>query len=272
MTEPAGAVRFAFGRNWAAFARELAPAAIDQAVAGLRRLLPEDALAGKDVLDIGCGSGLHALAALRLGAASVTAIDIDAEAVATARELLARHAPGSRWSVLQRSVFAIDDLPRFPVVYSWGVLHHTGAMRRAIRCAADRVAPGGLFVVALYRRTPLCPLWRLEKRLYVAAPPALRRLIEATYITAFRAALALRGRSFRAHVEGYVAHRGMNWYTDLRDWLGGYPYESIAAEEMLALAAALGLAEVRRFCRPPGLGLFGSGCDEYVFARPAAPD
>jgi 2-polyprenyl-6-hydroxyphenyl methylase/3-demethylubiquinone-9 3-methyltransferase len=262
------AAQFEFGRNWSEFAQGLRPEAVEQAVAGLRRLAPDGALAGRDVLDIGCGSGLHAVAALRLGAASVTAIDLDPESVATAARVLARYAPGAAWSVSQRSVFAIGDLPRFPVVYSWGVLHHTGDMRRAIRCAADRVAPGGLLIVALYRRTPLCGLWRIEKRLYVAAPQPVRRAIETLYTAAFRAAMALRGRSFRAYVEGYVANRGMDWMTDVRDWLGGYPYESISEAEMLAFAGELGLAPVRRFCHRPGIGLFGTGCDEYVFARP----
>ncbi len=257
--------QFEFGRNWADFAERLSPAAVEQAVAGLQRLVPDGELAGKEVLDIGCGSGLHAVAALRLGAARVTAIDVDAEAVATAERVLARYAPGAAWSVSQRSVFAIEDLPRFPIVYSWGVLHHTGDMRRAIRCAAARVTPGGMLIVALYRRTPLCGLWRIEKRLYVAAPTPVRRLIELAYTTAFRAAMALRGRSFRAYVDGYIANRGMHWLTDVRDWLGGYPYESISEAEMLALAAELGLAPVRRFCRRPGIGLFGTGCDEYVF-------
>jgi 2-polyprenyl-6-hydroxyphenyl methylase/3-demethylubiquinone-9 3-methyltransferase len=262
-------VQFEFGRNWADFAEHLSPAAVEQAVTGLQRLVPDGALAGKEVLDIGCGSGLHAVAALRLGAARVTAIDLDPDSVATAQRVLGRYAPGAAWSVSQRSVFAIEDLPRFPVVYSWGVLHHTGDMRRAIRCAADRVAPGGLLIIALYRRTPLCGLWRIEKRLYVAAPKPVRRLIEAAYTTAFRAAMALRGRSFRAYVDGYVANRGMNWMTDVRDWLGGYPYESISEADMLAFAAELGLTPVRRFCHRPGIGLFGTGCDEYVFARPA---
>ena len=261
------AAQFEFGRNWADFARQLRPEAVEQAVARLERLATDGALVGKDVFDIGCGSGLHAVAALRLGAASVTAIDLDPDSVATAARVLERHAPGAAWSVSQRSVFAIEELPRFPVVYSWGVLHHTGDMRRAIRCAADRVAPGGMLIIALYRRTPLCGLWRIEKRLYVAAPEPVRRLIETLYAAAFRAAMALRGRSFRAYVEGYVANRGMDWMTDVRDWLGGYPYESISEPDMLALAAELGLTPVRRFCHPPGIGLFGTGCDEYVFAR-----
>lgn len=123
---------YEFGENWNEFARELPQGAIEQAVAGLERLAPDNELAGKDVLDIGCGSGLHALAALRLGAASVTAIDIDQTSVRTAREILGRHAPEGSWSASVRSVFDLDDFPRYPIVYSWGVLHHTGGDRKSV--------------------------------------------------------------------------------------------------------------------------------------------
>jgi SAM-dependent methyltransferase len=261
---------YEFGRNWAEFARSMSPEAINQARLGFERLAPRDEIEGRDVLDIGCGSGLHALAALLLGARSVTAIDLDPNSVETTHAMLSAHAPrGARWTTEQRSVFDLGPLPQFDAVYSWGVLHHTGAMARAMDCAVARVAPGGRIYLALYRKTPLCPLWRVEKRFYTAAPGWARRMLDSAYRTAFRAGLAARGRSFRAYVDEYVKHRGMRWETDVKDWLGGYPYESISEAEALAWGAAHGLTAARRFCRAPGLGLFGTGCDEYAFARPA---
>src|SRR6185503_6100723 len=68
--------RFAFGENWASFAETITEQRIQAAIAGLRRLFPNGELAGKAFLDIGCGSGLSMLAALRLGASRVTGIDI----------------------------------------------------------------------------------------------------------------------------------------------------------------------------------------------------
>ncbi|MCA3275110.1 MAG: class I SAM-dependent methyltransferase [Methylobacterium sp.] len=129
------------------------------------------------MLDIGCGSGLHSLAALRLGAARVHAIDLDRLSVETTRDLLGRYAAGEAWTVEELSVFDMAGLPQYDIVYSWGVLHHTGAMRRAIGEAAARVAPGGLLCLALYRRTPFCGLWRIEKRLYCASPAPVQRLL-----------------------------------------------------------------------------------------------
>ncbi|MCA3421657.1 MAG: class I SAM-dependent methyltransferase [Roseomonas sp.] len=260
-------LRYEFGKNWSDFASRLPERAIEEAVAGMARLLPREEVRGRTVLDIGCGSGLHSLAALRLGAARVHAIDLDRFSVETARDLLGRHAAGEAWTVEERSVFDMSGLPQYDIVYSWGVLHHTGAMRRAIGEAVARVVPGGLLCLALYRRTPFCAIWRIEKRLYCASPAPVRRLLEAGYVLALRARLAQRGQNFQQHVANYVSARGMDWMTDVRDWLGGYPYESISEEEMMALGAGLSLEAVRRFCQTPGIGVLGSGCDEYVFRR-----
>jgi len=258
---------YEFGLNWKGFEAQLSDAAVERAVTAFGRLFEAEEVAGKRVLDIGCGSGLHSLAALRLGAASVTAIDIDENSVETARRLLGRLAPGGPWTVERRSVFDSGDMPRFDIVYSWGVLHHSGDMTRAIGMAADRVAPDGLFCLALYRKTPLCWLWRIEKRLYTKAPPWLRRVIEAAYIAVFRLRFLATGRRFRPYVESYESNRGMDWMTDVRDWLGGYPYGSVSEAEMLQIADKHGFLPIRRFCEKPGLGLLGSGCDEYIFRR-----
>lgn len=147
---------FAFGKNWAAFADKIQESEIAEAVAGLSRFFAGESLAGKRFLDIGCGSGLHSLAALRLGAAEVVAVDLDPDSVETARAVLGHHASDtSVWRVQQASVFALDPtaMGTFDVIYSWGVLHHTGDMMRALRQAASLVKPGGLFIFALYRKT-----------------------------------------------------------------------------------------------------------------------
>jgi SAM-dependent methyltransferase len=264
-TDPS--THFEFGRNWAAFAGQIGEHAIAEAERGFARLILPEEVEGQRVLDIGCGSGLHSLAALRLGAKEVMAIDIDPDSVETTRRTLSRFAPDKQWTAELRSVFDLAPPPRYDIVYSWGVLHHTGDMRRAIRAAAALVEPGGLFGVALYRKTPLCAVWSLEKRLYTACPAPIRRVLERLYTVGLRGAYRLQGRDFDAYVRDYVSSRGMDFQTDVRDWLGGYPYESIAPEEVARLADALGFDQVRSFCERPGWGVFGTGCDEYVFRR-----
>ena len=147
--------RFAFGKNWESYATLIGESEIAEAEKALLRLFPDVQLQGRSFLDIGCGSGLHALAASRLGARPITAIDIDPDSVATARAVLARYKVDC--AVSQQSVF--DMTGHFDVVYSWGVLHHTGDMWRAIEKAASLVAPGGLLAIALYRRTKSDAFW-----------------------------------------------------------------------------------------------------------------
>ncbi len=254
---------FAFGRNWSSYAELIDEARIAAAEEGLVRLVPGNEIKGRRFLDIGCGSGLHALAAARLGADFVYGCDLDPASAETARDVLSRHADGANWSVSQTSVFNLDALEAgdFDIVYSWGVLHHTGDMEAAIRAAAAQVKPGGLFVFALYRRTWLDGFWRVEKRLYANASPRWQKSVRSLYDAAYRFAEFVTGR-------GAEIDRGMDYWHDLHDWLGGYPYESILAHEVDALMRSMNFEKVRVFARSRSIGLFGSGCDEYVYRAP----
>ncbi len=256
---------FAFGENWASYAGLIDEERLAEAEGGLERLLGADGLRGRSFLDIGCGSGLHAAAAARLGATRILALDLDPLSVATTREVLRRYGQGVAAEVSEMSVLDLepDAVGTFDVVYSWGVLHHTGAMHEAIRKAAGVVPPGGIFAFALYRRTRLCRLWTREKRWYTAASPRAQMSARRVYIGLYR--LHLR-RRFRDHVANYRG-RGMDFYHDVHDWMGGYPYESTSAHEVDALMRAIGFEHVTSRTRPYKLGLFGAGCDEYVYRR-----
>ena len=173
---------FAFGRNWASYADLIDERRIEEAEDGLVRLLGRETLLGKTFLDLGCGSGLHAVAAARLGASHIVAVDIDPAAVATTRRVLPRHAPNASFEVHQLSVFDLtpETYGRLAVVYSWGVLHHTGAMREAIEIAARVVEPG---VSSRLRSTtaPACAASGHGKSAGTAAPrPAFRGLRESS--------------------------------------------------------------------------------------------
>lgn len=262
---------FAFGKNWLDYARKIDEAKIAQAIADLRQLSGRQNFDGLSFLDIGCGSGLSALAAMRLGANRVTGVDIDPDSVAAARSVFAKFAPGFPADFQVRSVFDMTatEFGSFDIVHSWGVLHHTGDMMRAIETAGALVRPGGEFYLALYRKTRFCGMWRAIKRWYSKAPPASQRRARSTYILLRKAIFRMKRVDFDTYVRSY-ASRGMDYYNDVHDWLGGYPYESIDPETCRALLARSGFVIDREFVRKGGWalqGLMGSGCDKYAFHR-----
>src|SRR5438105_4018862 len=140
--EVAAGERFTFGENWAAFLAVLDESRIAAAENSLREMLETSDLKNKTFLDIGSGSGLFSLAARRLGA-TVRSFDYDPASVACTRELKTRYfLKDEDWTVGTGSVLDADyikALPKFDVVYSWGVLHHTGQMWLALEHAGTLV-------------------------------------------------------------------------------------------------------------------------------------
>jgi cyclopropane fatty-acyl-phospholipid synthase-like methyltransferase len=259
---------FEFGENWKNYSKTIDQKRINSAIEGVRKLFPDN-LTGKTFLDIGCGSGLHSLAALSLGAASVTAIDIDENSVNTTQELLTTHAPDLKWTARVASVFdaSPDTVGKFDVVYSWGVLHHTGDMWTAIERAGRLVKPGGRFGIAIYYSTAYDSIWKAEKRFYSQAPRPVQWFIRQIYMAAFIAVQTLLGAKSISYVREYSKIRGMNFSNDAHDWLGGYPYEAASAAEVHDRICNMGFTEEKSFLLPVASGLFGSGCHEFVFQK-----
>ena len=262
--------RFRFGDNWLDFARNVSANQLTEAESSVRRLLERDTLAGLSFLDIGSGSGLFSLAARKLGA-RVYSFDFDEDSVLCTAQLRERYFAGDReWRIERGSILDgeyVRSLGTFDAVYAWGVLHHTGAMHDALAAAARLVAPGGRLAFALYHRTLMCGLWRWEKRWYSGASLEAQRRARAVYVALLRTAFFLTGRDFQSHVANYHSVRGMDFMHDVHDWMGGYPYESILAPDVNALMRPLGFARIHATGTPLTTGLFGSGCDEYLYRR-----
>lgn len=260
--------RFRFGANWAAFLKRLTPERIEAAEQSLRAMLEVDDLAGRRFLDIGSGSGLFSLAARRLGA-RVTSFDFDPQSVACTAELKRRFfADDPAWTVQSGSVLDTEflaSLGTFDVVYSWGVLHHTGALWAAVGGALQRVSPGGLLFISIYNdQGPPSRRWARVKRLYVKTPaawkwaillPAFGRLWGPTFIRD-----TLKGRP--AHSWRSYGARGMDPWRDVVDWVGGYPFEVARPEEVFDFCRQRGF-ELRKLKTSAG----GLGCNEFVFVR-----
>jgi SAM-dependent methyltransferase len=266
--------RFAFGRNWCDFTAIVDEPRIAAATESLTAALGTRDLSGRTFLDVGCGSGLFSLAAHRLGA-RVRAFDFDADSVAAASELRARFAPDADWSVERGSVLDEDfvaTLGRHDVVYSWGVLHHTGDMWRAMGLLPGLVAPGGRLYISIYNdQGPLSDVWRAVKRRYNRSGPAGRFVLLSGSV-AYLARRRLRRRLLELAGDAAPSParapraRGMSARHDLVDWVGGYPFEVAKPEEVFAFLRERGF----ELCRLKTCG-GDLGCNEYVFRLPASP-
>lgn len=263
--------RFAFGKNWRSFLSVLNDSRIEQAQASLLNMLEFSDFKGMSFLDLGCGSGLFSLAARNLGA-DVTSFDYDSDAVSCARHLRQRFYPeGIGWHISQGSVLDrhfMNELPLFDVVYSWGVLHHTGDMWRAIESACSKVKPHGKLFLSIYNRLPdrahkrICKM----KRSYVNAWPIQKRIILACHgsrlLAAEMGSSVLQGKHPFATINAYNGDsRGMSFWHDIVDWIGGYPYEAARPEEIFDYCLKQGFQLMRLTTNP------GHGCNQFIFQR-----
>jgi SAM-dependent methyltransferase len=271
--DPAGA--FAFGRNWLRYVEAyLDPERIAIAMQSLNDLIEED-LAGRTFIDIGAGSGLFSLCAYRAGATGVVSVDVDPDSVAACRELRGRSGNPSNWTILEGSVLDadfVDALAPGDIVYSWGVLHHTGDLYTGIRQAARLVKPGGLLVIAIYNRATGRFLdsdrwWRIKRR-YNHSSRAAQGVMEAAFFC-YWTAQRLKARQNPVRIaREYKKNRGMALKTDLIDWLGGYPYEYATADEIVRFCRDdLGLEVVKVLSNPPT----GIGNNQFVFRHTPEP-
>jgi len=270
--------RFEFGKNWQRFLASVDEPQILEAVNSLKEKLEVETLDGKSFLDIGSGSGLFSLAARRSGA-RVHSFDFDPQSVACAVELRRRYFPNDQqWTIEEGSALDkkyVSSLGLFDVVYSWGVLHHTGRMWEGLTNAMLAVRPGGRLFIAIYNDTgSQSARWRWIKRTYNGMPrllkPAFALLASAPEEgkAALRAMLRLRPldyvRSWTAYGQN---NRGMNHWHDIVDWVGGYPYEVATADEIFEFYRAYGFTLMKLHC-----GHVGLGCNEFVFRKDTPPE
>jgi 2-polyprenyl-6-hydroxyphenyl methylase/3-demethylubiquinone-9 3-methyltransferase len=262
--------RFGFGRNWDKYLSLVDNRRIEFAENSLRAMLDSESLEGRSFVDIGSGSGLFSLAARRLGA-SVYSFDYDEDSVMCTGKLREKFFDRDPdWEVSTGSILDsgfVSSLGMFDIVYSWGVLHHTGAMWDAIENAASLCGERGQLFIAIYNDQGWrSRAWTFVKKLYNKTPRVLRPLIVVPAFirlwgpTLFRDLIRLRPFDSLSNYD--KGGRGMSAMRDLIDWVGGYPFEVAKPEEIFDFLSKRGFVlEKLKTCGG------GIGCNEFVFRK-----
>src|ERR1700752_513389 len=264
--------RFEFGQNWSQFLPIIDEERIQQAEQSLREMLEVDSLSGKTFLDIGSGSGLFSLAARRLGA-RVHSFDFYPKSVFCTTELRKNYfRDDDSWKVQEASVLDAEfmkSLGQYDVVYSWGVLHHTGDLWTAMEHAQQRVAPEGKLFIALYNDTgSQSARWYWIKKTYNGLPGILKSPFAAVVWLPnelkllAKSVLTLNPKLYTDSWTQYRQNRGMTKWRDIIDWVGGYPYEVSTPDEVFDFGRERGFLLTKLKC-----GRVGLGCNEFVFVK-----
>ena len=262
--------RFSFGKNWSLFLENLTENQIKEAEKSLKEKLKLETLKGKVFLDVGCGSGLFSLAAHRLGA-KVFSFDYDMDSVNCAKFLKKKYASDSdSWHIEQGSVLDGDFLKKFKevdILYSWGVLHHTGHMYDAFENVSSLVKKDGKLFISIYNdQGRTSKVWTKIKKTYVSVP-FLRPFLSVfcgLWIWKYRIAWGLMryGNPMKYINEYGKNDRGMTAWRDVIDWVGGYPFEVARPEEVFNFFNQKSYElSVLKTCGS------GRGCNEFVFQK-----
>ncbi|MEC4805584.1 MAG: class I SAM-dependent methyltransferase [Jaaginema sp. PMC 1080.18] len=262
--------RFAFGKNWKRFLSVLDDERIAEAEKSLKIMLNTENLSNKSFLDVGSGSGLFSLAARRLGA-KVYSFDYDPDSVACSQYLKSLYYPNDRnWKISQGSILDnqyIELLGQFDIVYSWGVLHHTGHLWQALEQIKIAVARDGILYIAIYNDQGFySKIWLKIKEVYCSG--AIGRFFVSAFMIPFYFILGafvvdiVHLKNPIGRYREYKKRRGMSLFYDWFDWLGGLPFEVAHPESIINFfkKSNFDLKKIQFVGKK-------LGCNEYIFIK-----
>jgi 2-polyprenyl-6-hydroxyphenyl methylase/3-demethylubiquinone-9 3-methyltransferase len=256
-------ITFSFGKNWRKYLDVLDESRIHYAQQSFTSFTGLTSLQGYSFLDVGCGSGLSSLIAYRLGTKRLVSVDIDNNSIECVDDLRRRFkVDPETWAIRQGSILDksfVESLGRYSYVYSWGVLHHTGAMWDALENTIKCVAPGGTLHIALYNKHRHSPTWLQIKRICNRWPHTMFPLLKGIYALYANARVIARVQSPSRFLAQYKKNRGMDHWRDIEDWLGGLPYEFCRPNEVVEFLAD------RRFVLIGQKITDTKGCNEFLF-------
>ncbi len=231
-------MNFSFGRNWLLFLKNCNEEQIRVARSSLQEFLGIKNFKGKSFLDIGSGSGLFSYGAFQLEAERIVSIDIDPFSVQCCQHMYEKAHRPANWKIFQGSMLDkafLLQFKDFDIVYSWGVLHHTGQMWEAIKNSASLVKRDGFYYIALYNHvdgTLGSRFWLKIKKFYNHSPKPIQSLLVNSYCLAIILRCLVSLQNPIHFIRNYKSLRGMSFKTDAIDWVGGYPYEFATVEEI----------------------------------------
>lgn len=255
-------ITFSFGKNWQNYSKLIDQKLISFSQQDIEEWVEKTNMKNQRIIDIGCGSGIHSLVFYQEGARELLSFDYDIYSVETTKKLSTQVGNPKNWKIVQGSILDkqfIKDLGKFNLVYSWGVLHHTGALWQAIENALLLVETNGYFFVSIYTKGDNYPNHLALKQRYNQASPLGKKFLEYRYILGMMKGL-LRHRK-NPFNWNQTKERGMNVYYDILDWLGGLPYEVASPTEVIEFCQKFGFKLIKM------KELSEGGCSQYLFQR-----
>lgn len=278
-------ITFSFGKNWVNYVKNFVDwEKLKDAEKSLLKYLNEKDYKDKVFIDVGCGSGIFSLGAINLGTKKTISFDIDSFSIKATRLIKEKYLnKKADWEIFKGDILDEELVKRFSgtgdILYSWGTLHHTGNMYRAIKNTCELVKPNGYVILAIYNKAPSSDFWLKVKKFYNLVPALIKILM--VYLIFLYVVFKRMGFYLKSKITGKASPilskktRGMSIFHDVVDWLGGYPYEYATFEEIKGYVENLGFKLIKAPTKLPSspktffnrFSFKHIGNNEFVFQR-----